>query len=387
VGVETSQLRRGDPLPFRSVRLGSSGNPRITCRIGDEASDASELNEAPHCRIDLPCGREWIADWCGAGGASEETAARELVQISLATLGIQAIAASTVERTWQVESAQGSGHLDAVDMARLILLPYTGDATQAIRHALAALAARGLDVAEQCQRVAALWGRSCRPISLIIHHSHNDWASAVHSIVSAVEISEPLRLHVHLTRDVWDGLQPQLTPHVLALLNAGLIQTKSPRRIRPPADSAPPAIDELKARAKLALARALTQPQGVSDADPSSPQNQARSLAELLLWMALEADPETTGLFALNARGGFTFGNREAEIDLLCQELMIAIEVDGYFHFQDKHAYRRDRAKDMLMQQAGMLVLRFLAEDVIEDVEQVVSRINVIVEAKTKLRK
>jgi very-short-patch-repair endonuclease len=68
----------------------------------------------------------------------------------------------------------------------------------------------------------------------------------------------------------------------------------------------------------------------------------------------------------LNADGGFRFGSSNVEIDLLCPALRIAIEVDGYFHFQDNSAYRRDRAKDFLMQAEGMLVLRFLAEDVID---------------------
>ena len=52
------------------------------------------------------------------------------------------------------------------------------------------------------------------------------------------------------------------------------------------------------------------------------------------------------------------------EVDLLCNEERLAIELDGGQHFRDAEAYRRDRRKDMLLQENGYLVLRFLAEDV-----------------------
>jgi very-short-patch-repair endonuclease len=52
------------------------------------------------------------------------------------------------------------------------------------------------------------------------------------------------------------------------------------------------------------------------------------------------------------------------EIDLLSEQDRLAIELDGAQHFGDREAYRRDRRKDMLLQENGYLVLRFLAEDV-----------------------
>ena len=52
------------------------------------------------------------------------------------------------------------------------------------------------------------------------------------------------------------------------------------------------------------------------------------------------------------------------EVDLLDAEARIAIELDGAQHLADAEAYRRDRRKDMLLQENGYLVLRFLAEDV-----------------------
>ena len=52
------------------------------------------------------------------------------------------------------------------------------------------------------------------------------------------------------------------------------------------------------------------------------------------------------------------------EVDLLCVDARIAIEIDGKQHLTDTNAYRRDRRKDRLLQENGYLVLRFLAEDI-----------------------
>ena len=52
------------------------------------------------------------------------------------------------------------------------------------------------------------------------------------------------------------------------------------------------------------------------------------------------------------------------EVDLLCADARVVIEVDGGQHLADPVAYRRDRRKDHLLQENGYFVLRFLAEDV-----------------------
>jgi hypothetical protein len=101
----------------------------------------------------------------------------------------------------------------------------------------------------------------------------------------------------------------------------------------------------------------------------------ARSLAESLLFEALKRHPPTAGLFRLNAPGGFRFGPREAEIDLLASGPGVAVEVDGFFHFLDDETYRRDRRKDFEMQKHGLLVMRFLATDVPERLDQIVAEI------------
>jgi very-short-patch-repair endonuclease len=52
------------------------------------------------------------------------------------------------------------------------------------------------------------------------------------------------------------------------------------------------------------------------------------------------------------------------EVDFLCAEAGVAVELDGPQHLADPEAYRRDRRKDALLQENGYFVLRFLAEDV-----------------------
>jgi very-short-patch-repair endonuclease len=52
------------------------------------------------------------------------------------------------------------------------------------------------------------------------------------------------------------------------------------------------------------------------------------------------------------------------EVDLLCPDARLAVELDGGQHLADPDAYRRDRRKDAMLQEHGYFVQRFLAEDV-----------------------
>ncbi len=86
--------------------------------------------------------------------------------------------------------------------------------------------------------------------------------------------------------------------------------------------------------------------------------------------------PETAGLFELNATLDFPFGaGRPIEVDLLARSLKLVIEIDGYYHFQDPEAYRRDRRKDLELQKRGYLVLRILADDVVERLEELLETV------------
>ncbi len=63
------------------------------------------------------------------------------------------------------------------------------------------------------------------------------------------------------------------------------------------------------------------------------------------------------------------------EVDLLCTDGGIAIELDGAQHLESTDAYRRDRRKDQLLQENGYFVLSFLAEDVGKNLDVVLDAI------------
>jgi very-short-patch-repair endonuclease len=63
------------------------------------------------------------------------------------------------------------------------------------------------------------------------------------------------------------------------------------------------------------------------------------------------------------------------EVDLLWAEGRVAIELDGPQHLDDAEAYRRDRRKDVLLQESGYFVLRFLAEDLGKHLDAVLDAI------------
>jgi superfamily II DNA or RNA helicase/very-short-patch-repair endonuclease len=91
----------------------------------------------------------------------------------------------------------------------------------------------------------------------------------------------------------------------------------------------------------------------------------ARSATEAFLYRRLETLTDTAGRFRLNAELPIPFdGCGQMEVDLLCAELRVTVELDGSQHLDGEEAYRRDRRKDLLLQEHGYFVLRFLAADV-----------------------
>lgn len=104
--------------------------------------------------------------------------------------------------------------------------------------------------------------------------------------------------------------------------------------------------------------------------------DRARSASEAFLYRRLETLPATRGRFQVDADLPIAFdGWGRLEVDLLCADLRIAVEVDGAQHLADPVAYRRDRRKDRLLQENGYLVLRYLAEDVAKDLDSVLDGI------------
>jgi superfamily II DNA or RNA helicase/very-short-patch-repair endonuclease len=104
--------------------------------------------------------------------------------------------------------------------------------------------------------------------------------------------------------------------------------------------------------------------------------DRARSASELFLFRRLETLAGTAGRFRLNVKLPIPFdGWGRMEVDLLCADALIAVELDGEQHLAGVEAYRRDRRKDLLLQENGYLVLRFLAEDVGKRLDEVLNAI------------
>ena len=111
-------------------------------------------------------------------------------------------------------------------------------------------------------------------------------------------------------------------------------------------------------------------PQNVDDA------NRARSASEAFLYRRLETLPETRGRFQMNVDLPIAFDGRgRMEVDLLCADSHVVVEVDGGQHLADAVAFRRDRRKDQLLQENGYLVLCFLAEDFAKELDTVLDGI------------
>jgi hypothetical protein len=104
--------------------------------------------------------------------------------------------------------------------------------------------------------------------------------------------------------------------------------------------------------------------------------DRARSLIEAFLFYRLETLAETKGRFQLNYELTIPFdGLGGMEVDLLCLDARVAIEIDGMQHLASKEAYRTDRRKDLLLQEHGYTVLRFLASDVSQRLDVVLDTI------------
>ncbi|HEX5752520.1 MAG TPA: DUF559 domain-containing protein [Archangium sp.] len=118
---------------------------------------------------------------------------------------------------------------------------------------------------------------------------------------------------------------------------------------------------------------------------PEAPEDRARSTEERFLSAFLDSHPATHGLFELNASPGFRLAGRDVEVDLLSRRFRLAIEIDGYRHFQDAEAYRRDRRKDAALQSHGFFVLRFLAQDVVARLEEILDTISEVISHRREL--
>jgi len=111
----------------------------------------------------------------------------------------------------------------------------------------------------------------------------------------------------------------------------------------------------------------------------------ARSASEAFLFRRLETLSPTRGRFQLNAHLPIPFdGWGRMEVDFLCAEARLVVEIDGAQHLGDPEAYRKDRRKDALLQEHGYLVLRFLAEDLGKRLDDVLDAVNRALVARSR---
>ncbi|WP_304503336.1 endonuclease domain-containing protein [Corallococcus soli] len=111
--------------------------------------------------------------------------------------------------------------------------------------------------------------------------------------------------------------------------------------------------------------------------------DKSRSKAEAYLRDRLEEHAATAGVFEHNVRL-HPEDKRSWEVDFLSRELRLAVEVDGYFHFQDPERFRRDRRKDLDLQRAGYWVFRLLATDVLSQLEHILHTLDTLIAARRR---
>jgi len=112
----------------------------------------------------------------------------------------------------------------------------------------------------------------------------------------------------------------------------------------------------------------------------------ARSASEAFIFRRFESLPELQGRFRLNESLPLPFDDRgQTEVDLLCAEAKLVIEIDGVQHLGDAAAYRRDRRKDALLQVNGYFVLRFLADDLGRNLDEVLDTVLRVMAARGRL--
>jgi very-short-patch-repair endonuclease len=222
------------------------------------------------------------------------------------------------------------------------------------------------------------------------------WLSeACAALIRIAEAVPKLEIALSMSTAYFAAWRKNAPERTLALLRQGRIEVGPGAPSSPAGLRAPPAqqlSDESSATSRSELEEAppldaRTPRRATATATNGGPSSLeydgsefARSRAELHLFRHLEGRTRTRGLFALNVLVPDRTLGKRIEVDLFCEALHIALEIDGYHHFRDSVAYRRDRNKDVVLQELGYLVVRVLASDVDEELDYVVAVIDQVVE-------
>ncbi|WP_395745619.1 TOTE conflict system archaeo-eukaryotic primase domain-containing protein [Prosthecobacter sp.] len=102
----------------------------------------------------------------------------------------------------------------------------------------------------------------------------------------------------------------------------------------------------------------------------------ARSASEAFFYRRLESLGSTKGLFKLNGSLPIPFDDgSQMEVDFLCLNLRLVIEIDGMQHLSTPESWRRDRRKDALLQFHGFFILRFFADDLSKRLDEILDMV------------
>lgn len=91
-----------------------------------------------------------------------------------------------------------------------------------------------------------------------------------------------------------------------------------------------------------------------------------RGACEGLVYYMLEARPETRGRFEVNKRVSGVQNGRLYEVDIVCTEAKLIVEIDGVEHNQSRRK-AMDEKKQYDLEKSGYRVRRFSNEQVIND--------------------
>ncbi len=341
--LERHRSRREQAVPTITVLVGPQRSPEWLWRRWQRPAPALVVTAAR--------GTEVLEQWLGRGAAREEIQ-RALLDVVAAVIGIPrsdlgGVLAGRSPAQLETLALRAAAHAD-VDVDWM-------------RHALALPCSNGLVGAEIPASLGKLLALAGQLPPLLVRPTGA--TPALRDVVDTLyRISEEApRAEVALALDeqALRLLRSGAPPRVIASLMEGLVM--------------------LRPRESLGESRAA----GAHAIEYDAAQF-ARSQAELSLFERLERRPHTRGLFRLNrvVTGGEPA--RAMEIDLLCEPLALAVEVDGYHHFRDAEAYRRDRRKDVRLQELGYLVVRVLASDIEAAPEHVLETIDRAVESRRR---
>lgn len=236
--------------------------------------------------------------------------------------------------------------------------------------------------------VARLFPPSAVPGLLVLLPEDDRAAFALTALAQLVEAVPQIPVALALTVAQVQGLLNELPEsRAKAMLRGGLIDVPSPelgtirqwlRDLNLDNEQLQPLLHlaETHGTTPEVLDMALTLLDPAHQPETAEADALYRSQAEWFLFQYLEAKPTTTGRFQVNVRLDIDFGGRLMEVDFLDAAAKIVIELDGHYHFQCLDNYRRDRRKDRLLQQHGFLVLRFLSEDVVSDLEGILDAVD-----------